>query len=70
MKVTPAVLIPRPETELLVDLALERTPQDRAFAVLDLATGSGCVAVAIAGTRPAVAGHGDRHLGRSARRRA
>jgi release factor glutamine methyltransferase len=53
IKVTPAVLIPRPETELLVDLALARAPQGRAFAVLDLATGSGCVAVAIAGTRPA-----------------
>jgi len=47
-KVTPGVLIPRPETELLVDLALERAAPGRAFRVLDLATGSGCVAVAIA----------------------
>ena len=47
-QVTPAVLIPRPETELLVDLALERAPPHREFRVLDLATGSGCVAVAIA----------------------
>jgi len=53
MKITPAVLIPRPETELLVDLALQRAPQGRAFRVLDLATGSGCVAVAIAHARPA-----------------
>ena len=53
MKVTPAVLIPRPETELLVDLALERAPRGRAFEVLDLATGSGCVAVAIAAARSA-----------------
>ena len=52
MKVTPAVLIPRPETELLVELALERLPQGRAFQVLDLATGSGCVAVAMARACP------------------
>ena len=51
-KVTPAVLIPRPETELLVELALERIPDDRPCRVLDLATGSGCVAVAIAKHRP------------------
>lgn len=53
MKVTPAVLIPRPETELLVELTLERLPQGRAFQVLDLATGSGCVAVAVARARSA-----------------
>lgn len=53
MKVTPAVLIPRPETELLVDLVLERAAPGRALRVLDLATGSGCVAVAIACTHPA-----------------
>jgi release factor glutamine methyltransferase len=47
-KVTPDVLIPRPETELLVDLALERATPGRARRVLDLATGSGCVAIAIA----------------------
>lgn len=47
-RITPAVLIPRPETELLVDLVLERAPPDRALRVLDLATGSGCVAIAIA----------------------
>jgi len=43
LSVNPAVLIPRPETELLVDLALERRPA----AVLDLGTGSGAVALAI-----------------------
>jgi release factor glutamine methyltransferase len=47
-KVTPAVLIPRPETELLVEVALERTSAGRADRVLDLGTGSGCVAIAIA----------------------
>lgn len=51
-RVTPAVLIPRPETELLVDTALERIPRDAPCNVLDLATGSGCVAIAIAKHRP------------------
>jgi len=51
-KVTPVVLIPRPETELLVDVALERIPAHAPFRVLDLGTGSGCVAVAIAKHRP------------------
>jgi len=50
--VTPAVLVPRPETELLVDVALERVPADAPFRVLDLGTGSGCVAVALAKLRP------------------
>lgn len=51
-KVTPAVLIPRPETELLVDLALERISTDRPCKVLDLGTGSGAVAITIARHRP------------------
>lgn len=46
--VTPAVLIPRPETETLVELALERSPQT----VVDVGTGSGCVAVALASRLP------------------
>jgi release factor glutamine methyltransferase len=50
--VTPAVLIPRPETELLVEAALERLPVDSPLRVLDLGTGSGCVAVTIARQRP------------------
>ncbi len=53
MHVTPDVLIPRPDTELLVELALERLPrQGRA---LDMGTGSGAIAVAIAHARPDVA---------------
>lgn len=51
-RVTPAVLIPRPETELLVELALERIAADAPRRVLDLATGSGCVSIAIARARP------------------
>lgn len=51
-KVTPAVLIPRPETELLVELALERLPADRPCRVLDLGSGSGAVAVTLALHRP------------------
>jgi release factor glutamine methyltransferase len=49
-RVTPAVLIPRPETELLVELAIERLPQHGR--VLDLGTGSGAIAVALAHMRP------------------
>jgi release factor glutamine methyltransferase len=52
-EVTPAVLIPRPETELLVEMALERLPEDCAATVLDLGTGSGCVGVSLAKLRPA-----------------
>lgn len=45
-KVTPDVLIPRPDTELLVELALERT--SKGSQLLDLGTGSGAIAIAIA----------------------
>ena len=50
--VTPDVLIPRPETELLVDLALERLPAERPCRVLDLGTGSGVLALTLAHLRP------------------
>lgn len=53
-EVTPAVLIPRPETELLVELALERAPESAAFRVLDLGTGSGAIGLSIAALRPRV----------------
>lgn len=51
--VTPDVLIPRPETELLVELALEFLPENGR--VLDMGTGSGAIAIAIAYARPDVA---------------
>ncbi len=51
-KITPAVLIPRPETELLVEQALHRVPAGDPCRVLDLGTGSGCIGIAIAAERP------------------
>ncbi|MEO8998517.1 MAG: peptide chain release factor N(5)-glutamine methyltransferase [Rhodanobacter sp.] len=52
LEVTPATLIPRPETELLVELALQRLPMDAACSVADLGTGSGAIALAVARERP------------------
>ena len=49
--VTTDTLIPRPETELLVELALEKIPTDQEFFIADIGTGSGAIAVAIAGER-------------------
>ena len=52
LAVTSETLIPRPETELLVELALARIPADRPVDVADLGTGSGAIALALATERP------------------
>ncbi len=52
LEVTPDVLIPRPETELLVELALVRIDANEHAEVLDLGSGSGAIALAIASERP------------------
>ena len=53
-EVTSAVLIPRPETEIIVEAALQRFPDDRAeLQIADIGTGSGCLAITLAKERPA-----------------
>ncbi len=52
LTVTPDTLIPRPDTETLVEAALEKTPADANYTILDLGTGTGAVALAIAKHRP------------------
>ena len=47
-----SVLIPRPETELLVESVVQRIPAERQVTIVDACTGSGCIAVAIARQRP------------------
>ena len=54
LEVSPATLIPRPETELLVEQALARLPADRPCTIADLGTGSGAIALALASERPLV----------------
>lgn len=52
LRVTPDTLIPRPETEALVELALREIPQDATWRVTDLGTGGGAIALALARERP------------------
>ena len=52
LRVTPDTLIPRPETERLVELALARIPVDANWTIVDLGTGTGAIALAIARERP------------------
>lgn len=51
-EVSPAVLVPRPETELVVERALEQIAGDAPARIADLGTGSGAIALAIASERP------------------
>jgi release factor glutamine methyltransferase len=53
LTVTEHTLIPRPETELLVETALGLIPEDAEWAIADLGTGSGAIALALASERPA-----------------
>ena len=52
LEVSPATLVPRPETEHLVEAALAHLPQGRTAHVVDLGTGSGAIALALAQERP------------------
>lgn len=58
LSVTPHVLTPRPDTEVIVDEALKAFPEAMAFSMLDLGVGSGAILLAILAERPAAKGLG------------
>jgi len=58
LAVTPDVLTPRPDTEVIVDLVLKAFPEHMAFSLLDIGAGSGAIALAILAERPAAKGLG------------
>ena len=53
-EVSPSVLIPRPETETLVDVCLELIPPNQPLQLLEVGVGSGCISVTLARQRPAI----------------
>ena len=57
LNVNQHTLIPRPETELLVEAALERIPPEANWNIVDLGTGSGAIALAISSERPSCTVH-------------
>jgi len=58
LSVTPDVLTPRPDTEVIVDLALKAFPEGRAFTMADLGVGSGAILLSVLAERPAARGLG------------
>lgn len=54
-EVSPSVLIPRPETELLVEEALNLIPKKGSFIIADIGTGSGCIGVTLSALRENIA---------------
>lgn len=58
LSVTPDVLTPRPDTEVIVDYVLKGWPEQMAFSILDLGVGSGAIVLSILAERPAATGLG------------